>query len=125
MAVSLALGCGARALVEPATDDEDSAGQGAGGRAGSAGAQPSAGAGRGSTPTGRPSDEPIEIIPDSCAEPFRRSDDRERPCPYIYRGVCYPSDDCACSNACASEAQCVIDGFLDPDEPQRVRCISP
>ena len=64
-------------------------------------------------------------MPDSCGDPFRRSDDRERACPYIYRGVCYPSGDCACSGACSGDAQCVIEGFLEPDEPQRVRCISP
>jgi len=124
-AACLVLGCGARALVEPADDDEEEGGQGGGGRVGSSQGT-GAGARGATTPAGRPGsgDELVEIIPDSCADPFRRSDDLERACPYIYRGVCYPSGECACSRACPSEAQCVIEGFLEPDEPQRVRCIS-
>lgn len=125
-AACLVLGCGARALVEPAGDDEDLPGQGNAGRAGSGGRDDASSVGDpGAVAPPGDADELVEGGPVSCGEPFRRSDEVERACPYIYRGVCYPSGDCACASACLGGAQCVIEGFLEPDEPQRVRCISP
>jgi hypothetical protein len=116
-AVCLVLACGARAAVEPSADGEDP-----GGGVGSGG---STAPGVGGSGPSAPGDDGVEILPDPCPDSFRRSDERDRACPYIYRGVCYSSGDCACSNACGTEEQCVIEGFLAPDDTQRVRCISP
>lgn len=130
-AVSLALvGCGARALVDGAPDGEESGTSGAGGRdaaGGRGGASGRGGGGVGGAPRTDPAG-PIDpggvTLPD-CEPGFSMATAGGRACAYLFRGDCYEDRLAACACACEGLAdnQCVIGGFLNPDDPQSVSCV--
>jgi hypothetical protein len=91
-----------------------------------------AGAGPTSEPGGRGGSgalpaSPPPIVPDEpevpCAEPFSQARNPLRECPFIEQGLCYQTEVCACASACQPGEQCIIGGFLSPDEPQIVSCV--
>lgn len=124
---ALLLGCGARALVDGSPDEEEfgTSAAGRGGGAGGRGAGGRGGVGGGSTsdPSG-----PIDLggvqLPD-CQPGFSMAAAGSRQCAYLYRGDCYEDRLAACACACQglADTQCIIGGFLNPDDPQSVSCI--
>jgi hypothetical protein len=120
---ALLLGCGARALVDGSPDEEEFGTSGAGGR-GAAGGR--GGGGVGGAPTIGPGGPiaPGSVLPD-CEPGFSMATAGSRECAYLFRGDCYEDRLAACACACQGVAnnQCVIGGFLNPDDPQSVSCI--
>lgn len=121
------LGCGARAADAPA--DEENLGTAGAGAAGDRGGPARGGSGDGSGAAstldpgelGEPS-EPRFQLP-ACQPGFAMSGGRE--CGYTFEGDCYEDEVRACACACEglADSRCVIQGFLNPDEPQRVSCV--
>lgn len=126
-AAALLLGCGARALVDGSPDEEELGTSAAGGRggAGGRGAAATGGAGGASTiDPGGPSDPGGSPLPD-CVPGFSMATAGSRECAYVFRGDCFEDRAAACACACQGLAdnQCIIGGFLNPDEPQSVSCV--
>jgi hypothetical protein len=123
------MGCGARAM--PGASDSDEEGFGAAGGSGAAtndpGAPGGSGSGSGQEPTepGVPIDVDRVMLP-PCTPGFPRSSTSARDCTYILRQQCFREQLAACACACSDPADnsCIIGGFLNPDEPQSVICIT-
>jgi hypothetical protein len=121
---ALLLACGARAPVDASPDEEEFGTSAAAGRGG-AGGGARGGAG-GASPIDP--DGPIDLggvqLPD-CKPGFSMSAAGSRECAYLYRGDCFEDRLAACACACQGFAdnQCIIGGFLNPDDPQSVSCI--
>lgn len=85
------------------------------------------GSGSGSVPLepGVPIDLDRVTLP-PCTPGFLPGSAGDRDCTYIFRQQCFREPLAACACACSgSEANsCIIGGFLNPDEPQSVICIS-
>jgi hypothetical protein len=124
---ALLLGCGARALVDGSPDEEEFGTSAAGGRAGAGGRGAGATGGVGGSSTidpGGPLDPGGAALPD-CEPGFSMATAGSRECAYVFRGDCFEDRAAACACACQGLAdnQCIIGGFLNPDEPQSVSCI--
>jgi len=127
-AVLFGFGCGARAAVDGSPDPDDEAGSA--GAAGSRGTGGSAGTGTGGEGQGFPVDPigPIDLggitLPD-CEPGEPPSSAGSRGCTFLFDGACYDDPVMACACACRGrdDSRCIIGGFLNPDEPQRVRCM--
>jgi hypothetical protein len=118
LALLAGLGCGARAMLEPGEGSEPLASAGAGG------APTSDPSGRGGTAAVSPP--LVEDDPEpACAEPLARARTPRRGCPFLERdlSLCYQTEACACAGACRPGEQCIIGGFLSPEEPQLVSCV--
>jgi hypothetical protein len=117
-------GCGARAAVDGSPDPEDEAGRA--GSAGSPGAGGAAGGGGREFPVAPVG--PIDLggvtLPD-CVPGEPQSSAGSVACTFLSDGACYDDPVMACACACRGreESRCIIGGFLNPDEPQRVRCM--
>lgn len=125
--VAVALGCGARALVDGSPDEGEFGTSGAGGEGG-AGARSAGGRSGGGGATPIDPDGPIDLDSDvlpACEPGFSMATAGSRECAYFHRGVCYEERLVACACACQglADSQCVIGGFLNPAEPQTVNCI--
>lgn len=64
------------------------------------------------------------VLPE-CGAGFVRSE-AARKCGFTFEDVCYetPIDACACACPRGGGSSCIIGGFLNPDVPQRVTCLS-
>jgi hypothetical protein len=108
---------------------EDDPGDGFGGDEGAGGAGSARPGGRGGaaqTPERPAPPPPIDVggaLP-ACEPGFERSNASGRDCIYVFGSSCYEDERIACACACRGldDSACIIDGFLDPDSPQRVRC---
>jgi hypothetical protein len=127
------MGCGARAL--PSGSDSDEEGFGAAGHGGAGSNDPSApggsGSGSGAAPGAAPSEPGVPIDVDRvtlppCTPGFPRSSANGRECTYILRQQCFQEQLVACACACSDPDanSCITGGFLNPDEPQSVICIT-
>jgi hypothetical protein len=120
--------CGARALVDGTPeDDEEFDTSGAGGGRGGSGGRGGGTGGVDAAPTidpGGPIDPDGVPLP-NCAPGFSMATAGSRECAYLYQGKCHEQRLAACACACEglANAQCIIGGFLNPDEPQSVSCI--
>ena len=106
---------GGGAEDEPVDDGEGTGGSGGPG-AGGGGAAPAP-----NVPV-RPSD--VGTVLPACEPGFERDRAGGRDCIYVLGSTCYEDERVACACACRGLASsaCIIDGFLDPDAPQQVRC---
>lgn len=124
---ALLLGCGARAPVDGSPDEDEFGTSAAGGRDGAGGRGVGARGGVGGASPIDP-DGPIDLggvqLP-NCEPGFSMAAAGSRECAYLYRGDCYEDRLAACACACQGFAdnQCIIGGFLNPDDPQSVSCI--
>lgn len=126
--MALLFGCGARASVGGSPGDDDELGVAGG--AGSGGADGRAGAGAGGAGPAFPRDPVGSIdlggitLPD-CEPGTPLTSTGSRDCAYLFERQCYDEAVMACACACRGRAdsRCIIGGFLNPDEPQRVRCM--
>lgn len=120
------LGCGARAPVGGSGDDEEPGGAGLSGSGGADAVSAPAGTGGAATLPSDPGG-PIDVggvtLPE-CQLGEPRSVSGSRDCTYVVAGNCYADGEMACACACRGLAdnRCIIGGFLNPDEPQTVRC---
>lgn len=128
--VAVAFGCGARAMVDGGADDDDDedevvAGSSGSGASGEGGGGPSGGGAQAAPIAPGSVRIPGVALPD-CEPGFSRSSAGARQCTYIFRRDCYEQPLLACACACEGlpDNNCIIGGFLNPDEPQRVSCVA-
>jgi hypothetical protein len=124
---ALLIGCGARALADAPSDEEEFGASGAAGRGGAGGRGGDGTSGVGAAPTIDPTApiDPGVTLPE-CELGFSMSAAGSRPCTYLYQGNCYDDPLMACACACQSFAAnrgCIIGGFLNTDDPQTVSCV--
>jgi len=122
---ALQLGCGARASADGSPDDDELGTSG--GRDGTGGRSTAGRGGGAGAPTidrGGPIDLGGVTLPD-CEPGFSMTAAGSRECAYLYRGDCFDERLVACACACQglADSQCIIGGFLNPDDPQSVSCI--
>ncbi|HTV18897.1 MAG TPA: hypothetical protein VMG12_09505 [Polyangiaceae bacterium] len=124
---ALLVGCGARAPVEGSTHEGRGSESGSGGTRSGAGGSNDPGASGGSTSIPDDPAPPIDIgdvaLPECQLGPPSSSAGSSG-CSYVASGNCYDDPEMACACACRGLAdnRCIIGGFLNPDEPQTVRC---
>jgi hypothetical protein len=123
------MGCGARALPSGSGSDEE--GFGAAGQGGAGSNDPGARGGSGSGSGAAPSEPGVPIDVDRvrlppCTPGFPRSSANGRDCTYILRQQCFQEQLAACACACSDPDanSCITGGFLNPNEPQSVICIT-
>jgi hypothetical protein len=127
---ALLLGCGARALVDASPDEEEFGTAAAGGAAGRGGGGGDGGrAGGGASPVNpvgpRGAIDLDGITLPDCEPGFSMGTAGSRDCTYLFRGDCYEDQLMACACACQglADSRCIIGGFLNPNDPQRVSCV--
>jgi hypothetical protein len=126
---ALLFGCGARALVDGSADEEEfgtAAAGGSGGRGGGGGGRAGGGGASPVNPVGPGGAIDLDgiLLPD-CEPGFSMATAGSRDCTYLFRGDCYEDQLIACGCACQglADSRCIIGGFLNPNDPQRVSCV--
>lgn len=123
--LALLLGCGARAAVygddDPANTPGGSAGAGATGA--ESDREPAGGGEAAPSDPGGPLEFEGVVLPE-CEPGVPATASSWRRCAYLFDAACYDDPLMACACACRGRerSRCIIGGFLNPDEPQRVRC---